>query len=206
MNLTSVVTIVEIAVVIAAALIAIWYAIRRLKPLRGVQPREPIAAGAGEVSKYHPLLVILHWSIAFAMAQLLVRGAFIMVNIPNSDPAKVDALRAHMLAGTVVLALMTARLVVRRATRLPPEASPRKPILEKVKHLVWPLLYAGVLSQASVGLAMAFQTDLPGVLFGGHGALPADFWVYPLRSVHYAISRLLVVLIALHTAAPPITR
>jgi hypothetical protein len=27
---------------------------------------------------------------------------------------------------------------------------------------------------------------------------PADFWAFPVRSVHYALSRLLMVLIALH--------
>jgi cytochrome b561 len=30
--------------------------------------------------------------------------------------------------------------------------------------------------------------------------LPADFWVYPVRRVHYAVSRLLMVLIALHVS------
>ena len=29
-------------------------------------------------------------------------------------------------------------------------------------------------------------------------ALPADFWVYPIRSVHYVISRVLMAVIALH--------
>jgi cytochrome b561 len=32
------------------------------------------------------------------------------------------------------------------------------------------------------------------------GALPKDFWVYPVRTVHYAFSRLLMALIALHIA------
>jgi cytochrome b561 len=32
------------------------------------------------------------------------------------------------------------------------------------------------------------------------GALPPDFWVFPVRSVHYLISRLLLAFIALHVA------
>jgi cytochrome b561 len=36
-------------------------------------------------------------------------------------------------------------------------------------------------------------------VFGG-GTLPADFWIYPIRSIHYLFSRMLMVLIALHVA------
>jgi len=54
-----------------------------------------------------------------------------------------------------------------------------------------------VLGQALSGLVMALQTGLPGIVFGG-GILPADFWVYPIRSVHYLFSRMLMTLIALH--------
>jgi Prokaryotic cytochrome b561 len=47
---------------------------------------------------------------------------------------------------------------------------------------------------------MAIQTDLPDIVFAGHGALPADFWIFPVRTVHYLFSRLLMALIALHVA------
>ena len=50
------------------------------------------------------------------------------------------------------------------------------------------------------GVAMALQTKLPAIVLFGHGALPADFWVFPIRTVHYLFSRLLVALIALHVA------
>jgi cytochrome b561 len=48
---------------------------------------------------------------------------------------------------------------------------------------------------------MAVQTGLPDIVFIGHGALPTDFWAFPVRTVHYAISRLLMALIALHATA-----
>jgi cytochrome b561 len=35
-------------------------------------------------------------------------------------------------------------------------------------------------------------------VYGGRGTLPPDLWVYPIRSLHYLISRLLMALIALH--------
>jgi cytochrome b561 len=45
------------------------------------------------------------------------------------------------------------------------------------------------------------QTGLFDTEFFGHGQVPADFWVYPIRGVHYALSRLLMALIALHIVA-----
>ena len=51
---------------------------------------------------------------------------------------------------------------------------------------------------AGSGIVMALQTGLPTIVFGGGGALPVDFWVFPVRTVHYLFSRLLMALIALH--------
>jgi hypothetical protein len=45
---------------------------------------------------------------------------------------------------------------------------------------------------------MAVQTGLPDTLIVGRGSLPADFWVFPIRSVHYLVSRLLMATITLH--------
>jgi cytochrome b561 len=50
------------------------------------------------------------------------------------------------------------------------------------------------------GATIALQAGLFGIVFGGHGAWPPDLWVYPLRSVHYLVSRVLMALIALHVA------
>jgi cytochrome b561 len=61
------------------------------------------------------------------------------------------------------------------------------------------MLYVAVLGQAFSGVLLALQTGLPETFFGG-GKLPADFWIYPLRTVHYIFSRMLMVLIALHVA------
>jgi len=45
----------------------------------------------------------------------------------------------------------------------------------------------------SIGVPLA-------IVFGGDGVLPADFWAFPVRTVHYVFSRLLMALIALHVA------
>jgi purine-cytosine permease-like protein len=100
----------EILVVIAIVAAAAWYFSRRWRD----------GAKTGRATpKYHPLLVLLHWAVAFVIANLLLRGVLIMRYIPNTDPEKIDGLRAHMYAGTLVFVLMLIRLVVRRKTQLP---------------------------------------------------------------------------------------
>src|SRR5579872_4514660 len=191
-------TIEAFLLAIALTAATTWYLARRPTTRVGYGGRAP--NGEEAPAKYHPVLVVLHWFIAFALANLLLRGALIMRYIPNSDPEKIDGLRAHMYAGILVLTLMVIRLVVRRNTWHPPRATARNRHLD---HLAWVshrLLYVLVIAQALSGLYMALQTGLPGVLILGHGALPEDFWVFPVRSVHYLLSRLLMATIALHIA------
>ena len=150
------------------------------------------------VSRYHPLLVLLHWILAVLIIASLALGALVMVKIPNADPMKVHALRNHLLGGALVLVLTLARLMLRVRTQHPAPASADHPWLDWLAWASHRLMYVAVLGQATSGLILALQTDLPGIVFGGAGALPVDFWVYPMRTVHYLFSRALMVLIALH--------
>jgi cytochrome b561 len=152
------------------------------------------------VSRYHPLLVTLHWVMAFLIIAALALGALVMVNIPNSDPMKLEALRSHMAGGLVILVLMFVRLFVRARTRHPGPASTGNPTLDRLAWASHRLLYVAVLGMAGSGLFLALQTGLPAIVFAGDGVLPADFWVFPVRTVHYLLSRLLMGLIALHVA------
>lgn len=151
------------------------------------------------VSRYHPLLVALHWILAVLIIAALALGALVMVKIPNTDPMKFEALRSHMIGGTLILGLVLVRLVVRIRTEHPAPPSAGHPLLDRLAWASHRMLYVAVLGQAISGLVMALQTGLPAILFGG-GALPVDFWVYPIRTVHYLFSRMLMVLIALHIA------
>lgn len=128
-------------------------------------------------------------------------GALVLVKIPNTDPMKVEGLRQHLAGGTLLVVLMLLRLVARVRTAHPARASTGSPTLDRVAWLSHRMLYVLVFCQAASGLILALQAGLPDVLFGGHGALPADFWVFPVRPVHYVISRLLMALIALHVVA-----
>jgi len=153
-----------------------------------------------QVKRYHPALVTLHWLIALLVIVALALGALVMAKMPNSDPQKLEALRSHMSGGTLILLLMLARLFVRRGTAHPPRATAGHSFLDRVAWLSHRLFYIAVLGMAGSGLVMALQTRLPWVIFLHEGTLPADFWAFPVRFVHYGFSRLLMALIALHVA------
>ena len=151
------------------------------------------------VSRYHPLLVVLHWILAMLVIAALALGALVMAKIPNSDPMKVEALRSHLIGGTLILVLMLGRLVLRLLTEHPAAASAGHPLLDRIAWVSHRLLYVAAIAMPVSGLILALQSRLPWILFGG-GKLPADFWVYSFRTVHYVFSRSLMVLIALHIA------
>jgi cytochrome b561 len=153
-----------------------------------------------EVKRYHPALVALHWLIALLAIAALALGALVMARIPNSDPQKLEALRAHMSGGTLILVLMLARLLLRRSTAHPAPAATGRPLLDRLAWLSHRLFYVAVVGMGASGIVMALQTRLPWVVFLGEGTLPADFWAFPVRFVHYGFSRLLMALIALHVA------
>lgn len=153
-----------------------------------------------QVSRYHPLLVTLHWLLAVLIIAALALGALVMVKIPNTDPMKLEALRSHMLGGGVILLLMLVRLFVRTRTKHPAAPTTGHPTLDWLAWASHRLFYPAVLGMAGSGLFMALQTGLLAIVFAGHGVLPADFWVFPVRTVHYLFSRLLMALIALHVA------
>jgi cytochrome b561 len=153
-----------------------------------------------QILRYHPLLVVMHWLLGTLIVAALVLGALVMTKIPNSDPTKIDALRGHMMGGSAIVILMIIRLFVRVRTARPAPASARHPALDRLAWASHRLLYVLVFAQAASGALMALHFDLPEIVFAGHGTLPADFWVYPVRAAHYAVSRLLMALIALHVA------
>jgi cytochrome b561 len=153
------------------------------------------------VSRYHPALIALHWTLAFLITAALALGAFALVKIPNASPMKIEALRSHMTGGLIILALMLVRLAIRIGSAHPPPATTGDRRLDRIAWASHRLFYVTVIAMAASGLTMALQTGAFDAVFLGHGQVPADFWVFPLRSVHYALSRLLMALIALHVVA-----
>jgi cytochrome b561 len=153
---------------------------------------------SGGVSRYHPLLVVLHWLLAFLIIGALWFGATVLAHTSNSNPAKIEMLQKHMGAGAAILLLMIVRLLVRARTAHPLTASAGNPALDRIAWFSHRLLYVAVLGQAASGVLMAIQTRLPQVAYEHQGHLPPSFWAFPVRSVHYGFSRLLMALIVLH--------
>jgi cytochrome b561 len=153
-----------------------------------------------QVSRYHPALVVLHWLLAILIPTALTLGVLVVAKIPNTDPMKAEALRGHMAGGILILTLMLLRLLIRFATRHPSAAPTGNSLFDGLAWVSHRLLYLAVIGMAAAGLTMAIETGLLGILIGQQPQIPADFWVYSSRHAHYLISRLLMVLIALHIA------
>jgi len=188
------------AAVWTVSMLAIGVEVARRRRAGGggaVRPANPEAT-----SRYHPLLVTLHWVLAVFIAAALGLGMFLLKTIPNTSPDKPHALKAHMLGGITILALMATRFVVRLATAHPPRATAGSAGLDRVALASHYGFYLLVLFMAGTGLATAYLAGLFGIVLGHSGApLPETFLVFPTRVLHGYIAKVLVALIALHVAA-----
>jgi cytochrome b561 len=154
------------------------------------------------VTRYHWLLVALHWVLAFFIIVSLYMGTMVLEDMPNSDPAKIDALRGHMIGGVVILALMVVRLLVRMMTAHPPAAPTGMALADAIAPWTHRALYLLVFVMVISGFATSLMAGLPDIVFGGSGQpLPADFFQFWPRIVHGITAGLLMALVALHIAA-----
>jgi cytochrome b561 len=150
------------------------------------------------ITRFHPVLVSLHWLIAVVILAPLAFGALYLAKMPNSAPMKIDGLRVHMTVGALVGLLMLVRLFVRIGTRHPVPAKTGSPLLDRLAWGAQRMLYVAVFGQAASGLLLAWQANLLALVFWARGPLPDDFWIFPMRAVHYSFSWLLMGLIGLH--------
>lgn len=154
------------------------------------------------VSRYHPLLVTLHWLVALLIAGMLAIGFFKLAAMPNSDPEKIGILLIHMTVGMSILALTSIRLVVRLRTAKPAEATAGHPVLDRIAPVIHYGFYVLVLLMAATGLATAILAGLNRSVFQGSGEpLPPSFAVYPAFVAHGWLALLLAGLVGLHVIA-----
>ncbi|MCC6001515.1 MAG: cytochrome b [Pararhodobacter sp.] len=149
--------------------------------------------------RYHPVLVVLHWALAFCLVGLLIAGSQILAPLANSDPAKLISFRLHMGLGLLTLFLMVLRLAVRLTTRRPAPVDTGNSLINRLAPVTHWALYVLAFAMALSGMAFSRAAGLPDAVFGD-GAMPAGF-DHPARVVHTIASRLLMALIALHVAA-----
>lgn len=156
-------------------------------------------AATSTVTRYHPLLVALHWLLAVLIIGNLAGGLAVLDRLADSDPEKLGILRLHMAGGLVVLGLMLVRIVTRFATARPRPAHAGGPLrwLAAASH---GLLYVLVLAMAVTGLGMAQLAGLFPILAGKAVALPQDWSAIAPHAGHELFARVLLALLALHVA------
>lgn len=154
------------------------------------------------MTRYHPLLVTLHWILALMILFSLVFGGPRLERLQNSDPAKVDALAGHMIFGFIVLVLMIVRLTTRVLSQKPVHVSNGSALLDHIGTWVQRLFYMLVFGVCVSGIGISVAAGLPDIVFfGSENPLPKNFWDYPARTAHYVLTTLLLALIAVHVIA-----
>lgn len=151
------------------------------------------------MTRYHPIIVAIHWIVAIMILMALFIGGPALVAIDNSDPEKLMPLTGHMIWGMVIGALMLVRLLVKSKAQNPPAADAGNAMLNlgaKAAH--WGL-YILVFGMVGSGLATAFSADLFAITFGGSGdPLPEDLTKFTARLVHGFIATLITLLVVAH--------
>jgi len=151
------------------------------------------------MNRYHPLLVILHWLSSLLVFATFLLGIFSLAEKPNTHE-KIIPLGVHMALGLIILFATGLRLVARRVTLKPlrkvknPLAK-KKPLIVTMAEPVQYLLYLFTFLMSLSGIGLTLQA---GVLTTSGLVLPANFYDFPLRTVHGTLSTALFVLIALH--------
>ena len=155
-----------------------------------------------QVARYHPLLVVLHWLLAFLIIAALFAGFFLLAAMPNSDPQKIRVLLVHMAAGMTILALMVVRFIVRMLTSRPAPATTGHPLPDRIAPITHYGFYVLVLLMVGTGFATAILAGLNRIVFQGSGEpLPESFAAYRTFIAHGYIALLLAGFIVLHVLA-----
>ena len=151
------------------------------------------------VTRYHPILVALHWLLAIMIGVQLGFGYFVVGRMANADPAKLATLPIHMGIGTAIIVLMVIRLITRYFTSHPePTASQREgwgQLRTPVHRLLYLVIFVTALSGWFTGFLITHLYETPG------NTLPSDFAIYPTRVLHVWMALVLFVFILLHIAA-----
>jgi cytochrome b561 len=150
-------------------------------------------------SRYQLVLVALHWLLALMIVGLLCLGFFVLANMPNSDPTKLELLVWHMSGGMFVLVLMILRVIIRLRSARPATATTGSPMLDRLASIAHASLYVIVFLIIATGWTTGWL--ISGVFQPNGGPLPDNFAVFPTFQAHAALATLLALLIAAHIAA-----
>ncbi|MDG2340301.1 MAG: cytochrome b/b6 domain-containing protein [Paracoccaceae bacterium] len=151
------------------------------------------------MTRYHPLLVAMHWLVAIMIIIAVFIGGPSLTAIDNSDPGKIMPLGGHIVWGLVIGTLMLIRLVTRLRSQKPPAADAGNEMLNKGAKLSHIALYVLVFAMVGSGIGIALSANLFDIVFGSSGAtLPVDFSGISARTAHGVIASLITLFVALH--------
>jgi cytochrome b561 len=153
----------------------------------------------GLASRYQPVLVALHWLLALMIIGLLCLGFFVLANMPNTDPNKLDILVWHMSGGMFVFVLMILRAVIRRWSARPAMTATGSPLLDQLASMAHYGFYVIVFLMIATGWTTGWL--ISGVFQPNGGSLPDSFSVFPTFRAYAALATLLAILIVAHIAA-----
>jgi cytochrome b561 len=155
-----------------------------------------------QISRYHPLLVTLHWVLAVLIIAELTLGFVGLAATPNSDSRKIGILRVQMMGGVLILSLMIFRFIVRTRTSRPADATTGYPLLDRIAPISHYGFYVLLLMMVATGFATAIIAGLGEIVFGSSGApLPPTLMTYPAFVAHIFFAMLLSGLVVLHMLA-----
>lgn len=153
------------------------------------------------MTRYHPLLVALHWLMALMIVMALAAGSLLLQSIPNDSPDKVGALAGHMTIGLIAGSLLLLRFGIRLGTQHPPKATTGNDFLDRIGQATHLVFYILILGMVMSGMGIAQTYGLFDIVFGGSGdPLPPVFDNAP-RAAHGIFAMALIALVALHIAA-----
>lgn len=150
-------------------------------------------------SRYQPVLVALHWLLALMIIGLLCLGFFVLANMPNSDPKKLDILVWHMSGGMLVFVLMILRAVIRGWSARPAIAVTGSPRLDRAASLAHIGFYVIVFLMIATGWSTGWL--ISGAFAPNGEPLPDSLAVFPTFQAHAVLATLLAILIVVHVAA-----
>ena len=154
--------------------------------------------------RYHPALASIHWIIA-----LLIFTNLFLAFAPEGPGGLIPKsmfglpiVGIHMLIGTLILVLLTARLFIRLGLKRPEPATAGHPILDFIGVLTHYVLYLFTFAMTISGFVMSLQRGYFAKLFG-IGTVPQHFsrGGFPWEAVHGASWSFLVFFILLHIGA-----
>lgn len=153
------------------------------------------------VERYNKVQTIIHWLVAALIIFLLITGTFVLSEMPNSNPQKINNLTIHAALGALAGLLVITRVVVALRTPQPPHVTSANALTTRLGAMAPKVLNLLSLLVAISGLVMGVGSGLLELITTGVGALPDTFEGQPVRIIHGLSSKLLMAAVLFHMLA-----